>query len=311
MDIIKDKLAITKKTGKKKPLRKSKSSSNALASAIKLAAPAKPEAVVSKNIETTAKGTTGNIQILVKRKFASLAQIGQSMQLRMAVLKRVPDQATTTYEQITPHFLCRDFAGDVYTASYQKHNFSIYGLSWDGTKESPDMDFLNLNLLFPSKAVKEVFLKNIRFLHEIEDRNNIPRTQYFDNGDANGIIIADKRWLNNVLHVSLYTFIVRALCYTITKADWIKDIADGSSSDSAYMKSIPRDLLDKVLGDLKLLETKEFCALQLKDGVGLVHHSAGFISTFGRHTEINYGVVKVNPHYLELKERLGFKETRF
>ena len=263
---------------------------------------------------------TGLIKITQKSKFGGLSEIYQSMAIKFSLLKKLSD---FEYEQITPGVKCRDFIGDVYSATFQKYSFAIYGMKWDGSKNSPDLDSVNLRLQFPNAEAKSSFAENLKFLHEIEDKNGIPRTKYIDNGNEkgaagksadqfNGVIFGDKAWLQNVLHISLYTFILRVFCYKISSNDWVAEISKQSTSDASYVKSIKKEVWEKVLNNLTLIQTKDFCGLSFStDGTSSCHHNSGWISVAGKHSEMNYSTVKKNTHYLSLIEKGVFKETRF
>lgn len=248
------------------------------------------------------------INIIVSKKFGGLSEIYQSKATKFALLAHREDN---NYEQITPYVQCRDFIGDVYTSTHQKADFGIYGMSWKGTQESPDMESLRLVIQFPDVASQKSFEKNIAILHNIEKQNGVSLTQYTNNKDKQGIVFADKRWLTNVLYVSLYTFLLRAFCYKIETDNWIKELGAQSHSDSKYIKSISEDTWGKILANLSLIDTPEFCAMNIKSEMRNVHHNAGFISTFGTHSEINYGAVKNNPHYKQMINNGVFVEKRF
>lgn len=250
------------------------------------------------------------IKISKKKSFGSLSEIYQSKATKFALLKQLSD-ASDSYEQITPLVQCRDFIGDVYTSTTQKAFFGIYGMSWDGTKESPDTDAIKLLVKTPDAASKANLIANARFIHAIEDANSIPRSQIIDNTGNELVIFGDKRWLTNVLYVSLYTFLWRVMCYEIKTEDWVAEIGAQSHSDSRYLASIKKETWSKILANLSLIDTPEFCAMSVASNVSAVHHNAGFISTFGTHSEISYATVKSNPHYQLMITRGIFQETRF
>lgn len=233
-----------------------------------------------------------------------LAEIGQSMNLKMALLRKDgPDE----YTQLTPHVKCRDFLCDVYSSDLEKCEFGIYGMKglWP---QHPDWTGVYLSLRFPNIAARMEFNINLAKLHELEKKNNRSPSLYFNSGDLEGIIIGDKAWLTNTLNFSLYTFLLRVLCYTHTDNGWLDTFAKKDFSDSKYVKSIHKTIWTQILhGAIDIIKTDEFCGLSFKaDGTGAVHHNSGFISVFGSHTEINTETVRKNAHWKEMKAR-GFK----
>jgi hypothetical protein len=238
-----------------------------------------------------------------------LAEIYQSMNLKISLLKKRKDskRKSGVFDEVTPGVLCRDFLADVYTSAVQKYKFSIYGMSWDGTKNQPDWEAVYLKLVFPNDNAKQDFKKNIKFLHEIEKNNHIPLTKFYDKMGKIGMVVGDKSWLLNALRASLYTFLIRSFCYSIKTNDWIKELGKKDYTDSRYISSINRDTWNRILKDIKSIDTDLYCGLDhKKDGMGAIHHNSGFVSVFGKHSEMNPSVVKKNRHWQEMGKR-GFK----
>lgn len=232
-----------------------------------------------------------------------LAQISQSMDVQMCLMMKEDD---ASYKEVTPYVKCYDFLVDSYSASKEGHNFSIYGFSWKGKERTPDLENVNLNIRFPSKEVKETFKANLHFLHEIEAKNNIPLTVFYDTGDNTGIAIGHKEWLQNCIKLRLYLFLFRGFSYKFTTSDWITELGANGSSDAEYVRNLPRPSWDRILNDLTSIHTDFFCGLSFsKDGTGGVHHNSGFFSTFSYHTEMNPDTIKKGKHWQVMKER-GF-----
>jgi hypothetical protein len=248
-----------------------------------------------------------------------LAEIYQSMNLQMAILNK---DSPTSYTKITPFVKCRDFMCDVFSFSKAKKDFAIYGMSFAGSKETPDMSGVYLLIKFPNAAAKKDFFKNLRHIRQIEDQNGYKPTTVLcegfldDKAVKNGhhLVIGDKRWLQNAMSYSLYTFLLRVMCYPIPNHDdpdtfydvdsWVYEVAKQSTSDGKYVASIPLDTWEAVLLDLSKLKTDAFCGLDPhKHSVGEIHHNSGFISVFGHHSEISPATVKKNEHWKEMQAR--------
>jgi hypothetical protein len=225
------------------------------------------------------------------------------MELKMALLRKTEE--VDVLEQVTPFVKCRDFLCDVHSSTLAKKDFHIYGMSWKGSKDSVDWDAIRLVVRFPDKKAKDVWMHNVFvLLHSIEAANVLDLT-FFDsleNGDVT--LVGDKFWLGNALKFSLYTFLLRVMCYKLEPNKWIEQFLKMNTTDSAYLASINKETLNRVLTDLSLLDTKEWCGLLWgKNSVSAVHHNSGFISVFGNHSEINYDTVKKNLHYKQMKEK--------
>ncbi len=238
---------------------------------------------------------------VIRKKQVNLSEIPQSMGNRYAIL--VP-KTENELLQVTPTVKCRDFLCDVYSSGLQGVDFSIYGMSWNGTVDKVPMDRVRLLVSFPSEEIKKDFITNLALLHTIEKHNGITLTEIAEIDESTSpelVVIGDAMWLGSVLLFSLYTFLLRVLCYKHDhNSDWIEEFSNKSFSDSRYMKDCPRETLNRVLNDLRSLvfPLNEWNGLTYaKDGTGRVHHNSGFVSVFSRHGEIRPDIVKQNSHY--------------
>lgn len=232
----------------------------------------------------------------------SLNEIYQSMELKMGLLRREKGE---TFKQVTPFVKCRDFLCDVHSATLAKKDFHIYGMNWIGSKDKVDWDTIRLVLRFPNNKTRDIWIASLdAIMHGIELNNGMEPSvpELLENGDV--VCVGDKAWLSNALKFSLYTFLLRVMCYKLDPDKWIEQFCNKNTTDSAYLKSINRETLNRVLTDLSLLDTKEWCGLPWKDyPIQRIHHNSGFISVFGTHSEINYDYVKKNLHYQQMKEK--------
>lgn len=249
------------------------------------------------------------VTVIPFSKSVSLAEIGQSMNLKFGVLRKESydkDSDTLTLRQVTAWHKCRDFNTDVRSSTVEKTNFSIYGMSWDGKSETLDWDVVYLNLQFPNAAALNCFKKNLAKLHSIEEKNGVPPTQFVETENNCGVVMGPKIWLLNSMSYSLYTFLLRIFCYELKQDDWITEMAGLNHSDSKYVSNFPRKSLDAILNDLTQLKTDDWCGLSFgKDGTSAVHHNSGIVSIFSRHSEINENTVRKNKHWQEMRNR-GF-----
>lgn len=235
---------------------------------------------------------------------ASLAEIYQSMKLKLALCRKTDENE---FERITPFVLCRDFLVDVYSYSIAKKHFQIYGMEFNGAKDKPDFTGVYLAAKFPSETALSTFTKNLPKLLEVEEKNGLTPTQVLEVSKLERILVGDKKWLQNCLSFSLYTMLLRVVCYQITdakKLDWLFWFGEQEHSDSKYVKSVPKTTWEKILGDLTLIHTDEFCGFNPStDSVSVIHHNSGFISVFGSHSEINPASVKKNKHWKIMTEK--------
>jgi hypothetical protein len=225
-----------------------------------------------------------------------LSELYQSMGLKLALLKGSGDQ----FVRITPFVQCRDFLVDVYTFSKVGRKFEIYGMEFDPTKEKPATTYIAMALIFPNKEAKTNFDFNLNKLHVIEAMNEYTLTAVFDvDGGKTTVTVGDGWWLNSCLSFSLYTSILRLLCYKKDVEDWSKL----TGTDGDLYKSVHQTVWDKVLPELKTLALPDFCGFDAKkQDVSTIHHNSGFYSIFGSHREINLNSVRQNSHWKHFKE---------
>lgn len=245
------------------------------------------------------------MKITTKLAPAYLAQRSQSMTLQLALLR--PDGKN--YERITPLVLCRDFLCDVFTFSKAKQDFGIYGMSFKGKTDAPYYKNVLLQAQFPNEQAEKSFREHLPLLHALEKHNNHELTEVFKTDAGETVVMGSPFWLENCLKFSLYTFLLRVMCYDFSPKDtnWIAEFGKASNtSDGRYAKSVATDSWEKILKDLHSLDTDEFCGFEVDPkNISTIHHNSGFISVFGSHTEINTASVKKNKHWALMKER-GF-----
>lgn len=245
----------------------------------------------------------------MKTEDSELGEIYQSIDLELALLRK---DNPNEFTKITSFVHCRDFLVDSYTYSLSKQDFGIYGFSFKGSTESPDWSGTYLLLKFPDRDTYNNLQKNIKYLHQIEDLNMIPRTRIED-ADEGSVVIGSSMWLSNCLYFSLYTLLIRLACIDVSEPEdyqeWIEKLSEleEDHTDCAYIASIPESSLTKVLQDLRSIETDSFCGFDpKKHSVYEIHHNSGFVSVFGNHTELSKLTVKKNEHWMIMKDR-GFK----
>jgi hypothetical protein len=234
----------------------------------------------------------------------SMAEIYQSNATQQALLRR---EADGSFSRITNFVKCRDFLVDTFSFAKENRDFNIYSFGFSGSKMQPDWTGVYIMMKFNDSASRENFLKRVKFIHAIEKTNGYNTTELMEvEGEKSLVAIGDVRWLQNCLSFSLYSLLLRCMCYNFDAdgKDWITPFTKKTASDAKYIASVPRATLDKVLQDLTTIQTKTFCGFNpKKDETHVIHHNSGFISVFGWHSEINADTVKTNNHWKEMEKR--------
>lgn len=240
-----------------------------------------------------------------------LAEIYQSMDLKFSLLSKL---GATEFERITPAVKCRDFLADCYSFGIAKKDFAIYGMSFRGSKECPQLDGVHLLVTFPNQDAYKNFKDNLSVIHEVEYTNKIPKTEILSvDKPLTYVVDGAPEWVMNGMAFTLYTLLLRCLCYNAgtgespTMAKWLEAFCKTKNTDRDLLDSVQKSVWPKLFADLSLLHTKQWCGFDpAKDGVGMIHHNSGFISVFGKHREISFETVKKNAHWQEMKAK-GFE----
>ena len=235
----------------------------------------------------------------------NLTEIYQSMTVKQALLRGT----NGTYERITPFVLCRDFLVDVYSFSRAKKDFGIYGMEFKGSQHQPEWRCLPILLQFPDKEAKGNFLGHVEILRGLEDHNRWGWTDLWEVSSTEMVVEGSAEWLANCLTVSLYTFLLRTLCYEFEVKypgswEWILLFGKLKGTDPKYAASIPAATWHMILDDLSCLRTNEFCGFDVpKTETRTIHHNSGFISVFGYHSELSQSSVRKNAHWQAMQKQ--------
>lgn len=213
----------------------------------------------------------------------SLAEIGQDIVLRMAYVHKEQDG---TYTQLHDGVKCRDFLGDAVWATQQKIKINIYGFTFDGKKKPIDLDKMRLVLDFSScEYNKKAFLNNFDIVHRIEERHKLPKTRIYSVKDNKNkyILEASKFWQKSVFNVSLYTFLLKCMCYEyINLANWFAEIKPRNNNEGRYASQVSK-IWDFYIKNLKQINRGAFNAtgnetLLEPMQISQCHNYCGFVS---------------------------------
>ena len=165
-------------------------------------------------------------------------------------------------------------------------------------------------LRFPTMKAQDTFIENLSLLHDLEKHNKITPAEVFSYKDKELVIIGNKKWLMSCLSFSLYSLLLRILCYagkSQKNQDWLFKFATQDNQDARYIASIHPETLSTILNDLAILKTNQWCGLDpIQFKTAEVHHNSGLISVCGYHGEISKQMVKKNLHWQHFKE-MGLK----
>lgn len=179
---------------------------------------------------------------LIKPQRRGYIEISQSMGVKFSFLNKMDDE---TVNMIFTPVLCRDFLGDCLHAEKTNAKFSIYGFSYDPEKMKLDRDATRMSIEFPTAGAKNVFLSHLTWLHHLECENKLLATSVHETDDKHTLMVeGDPWWLDGTWRISLYTLLLRIMCYDI---DFSKNVWEELERENKRRhESIPYEEITEV-----------------------------------------------------------------
>ena len=192
------------------------------------------------------------------------------------------------YKELFSPVICRDFLGDALYADQYKKPVSIYGFTYDPTdKTIVNSSGCYIVLHFANQQQKSNFLLNFSFLQEIEERFTTEHTQYITNG-LKCILFCPYFWTKSAWAMSLYTFMIRCLCYPTSEGNFWDYIATTKQKEGMYIKKVN---FFKITKNLKMIAkvSDSISGYPEEENLNMsqLHHASGFVSLFGNHIKGN------------------------
>ena len=122
-----------------------------------------------------------------------------------------------------PYVKCRDFLNDVLIFSiYIKEDIErIYGFSLEINKNPIDWGNPQFLIKYEKTEELDLFIKNLHYLHQLEDFYEISKTSVERTNFKKTILISfSSFWVSNTLSLSFYTYILRCLSYPLEGNLW-------------------------------------------------------------------------------------------
>jgi len=200
---------------------------------------------------TTLKESKQEVKVLPYGNTYRLNEVYQSVDLKFSFLT-ITDKGD--YQEMNPPCKCRDYLHDIINSTIHKVPFAIYGMEFDGSKTPIDLDVTRFYLRFSNLAQKIYFLANLPFLHQIEQKGGFGESSVIDVDKVSLIITGDKSWMNNTVLISLYSFLLRLMCYPKPLAP-----TGEGNKDLGYLNKLREEkYFDQVLENVSLLKTTNF-----------------------------------------------------
>jgi len=149
--------------------------------------------------------------------------------------------------QTTQFVQCRDYLGDALWVQKYEKSAKIFGMEYSAEKKYFNKNCSEYLLQFDTTKLKNSFLKGIEYLHEIEAKNNIPKTEIVKLKNKLVYVCGDKLWNSNVFLVSLYSYLLK-IC--TLNGDWSS--LSRWAPELAY-KARTRDKWEYIINSLQTL----------------------------------------------------------
>lgn len=161
------------------------------------------------------------------------AEIFQSLEVKFSFCNL---KDGVLHEQFAP-VKCKDFLGDVLHAELNKTKFRIYNFEYDGATQQIDRDACRLLMYFPNEKERDLFKANIGKLINIESENGLDLyTDVHETDDPNVLYVEGHEfWLSTIWRISLYSFLLKVMCYKYKTEDWITELRKNGSTEAEHM----------------------------------------------------------------------------
>ena len=218
------------------------------------------------------------------------------------VTKLTPETVSIAH----PYVKCRDFLNDVliFSTYIKKDIERIYGFSLEINKNPIDWKNPQLLIKYGKPEELDLFIKNLHYLHQLEDFYEISKTSV-ENTNFNNIILItfSSFWVSNTLNLSFYTYILRCLSYPlegnfwkfinnyeITKKDWQDKSYSILNPEGRLIENIIPDDLSFFIQNLPQIveqyHSYPYLNYYINNSINYsIHDQAGFVSFILNHSK--------------------------
>lgn len=219
-------------------------------------------------------------------------QDDQSIELKFAFCDFTQKDNEYNFFLIHQFVLCRDFLNDMLMVKNTDSIIELYGFKADGKKFQYDKSNHYLYLHFPELVTKRIFIQNFNYyINDYDEMSNNKPTEIFYDNECNMIIKCDSEWCLTTQSLSLFTFLLRVMCYpVIMESDLITDFLNYcSDNDDIYDNSDNDDIYDNT--DYYLLTNRDYKSKYF------INYIKTYKQLYLKYPSVNYLTVE-NPHHL-------------
>lgn len=225
----------------------------------------------------------------------ALVENFQANDMKFAFVNRLDDN---TFQPIHAFVKCREYFNEILMANHHPDFEFIrtYGLDYKKDEFPLDLSATRIAIKFPSAEKKEMFMKNLNWLHTIEDANNTDHTQVFNiEGDGYAVIVeASKLWIQKCLLTNLYTLVLKLMSIDDMKTTNMSKLLTytekgATPSEVNYLSSLSPNVVNNFLANCTVIADTPSKYVDGSDELrpcGVVHGNSG-VMTFQQYYNIN------------------------
>lgn len=189
----------------------------------------------------------------------NLSEIGQSRSTRFAFAEY--DDKKKEIAQLHLSVKCRDYFAEVLHGSAVKKSYSMYGFRWEGNKYQIDPSKTGIMVFISDVSQFYNFRNNFQSLVDWEKFTGfgvLPELHEVDGQASSLFVKCDPKWFANTFTISLYTLLLRCLCYPNIKSLFPQEMFNSlpSGQDKHLinnMLTLSKDKVETVFKDPKYL----------------------------------------------------------
>ena len=216
------------------------------------------------------------MEIIKDYQNSDLNQISQQITILFSYSYQIDEN---TIRQTSQPALCRDYFGDfIWAEKYNKAKFDQYGMIIDNKKAPLDPNWTSLLLNFPCVDMYNKFKTGIYFLHDIENKNNLPLTTITEVADLTLQVRGDKFWTKSIFNISLYTYLLKVCTF---EKNILEVLITTGYREKQYFKQVKNkwEFITNNLQDI-LNHTDGVSGWENEENrnIGIIHSQSGFTS---------------------------------
>lgn len=212
----------------------------------------------------------------------SLTEAFQANEMKFAFVNPVKND----FQMIHPYVKCREYFNELLMTNYHPDfQYSIvYGFRYNKQEFPLDLSATRIAIKFPNTTDKKTFIKNLPWIHAIEEVNKTDKSIIHEISNTELVIVGSKLWIQKCLLTNIYTLMLKLATLniqehtnkslnTITKKG-------GIPSEIQYVQLLSANTVNNILENcyyIAEIPTKYVDGSDKLRNQGIVHESSGLL----------------------------------